>query len=514
MTETIHQRLESVAATTPDAPAIHLDGDTWTFGALAARVAATAAAVVARTRPGDRVALVAWNGMWWIDAAFGVPAAGRTLAMISPRLTLAEIAGQLATVDPALVIVDPTVTTDLDALGSPGRTVVALPEWITATTPTFSVPIWPPEGPDRDRDPEDVAWLVFTSGTTAAPKAAMLTHRSLLAAVHATAAARPANPDDVYLFPFPLWHVALYNVLCRLVVGRPVVLHGRFDPAEILAAAAAHRVTSMSLAATMLDRLLDGLGDAAADPAALDTLTDITYGAAPMPATVLRRAAGRLPRVRFWQGYGMTELSGNAVFLGADDHRRGLHGDAELLRAAGRAAPGVEIRITDEDDAVLPTGASGEIQVRATQVMSGYWGNADATAAALTADGWLRTGDIGTLDATGLLHVRDRKKDIIITGGENVSAREVEDVLRQHPAVADVAVVGATDAHWGERVCAVIVPRGPLDPGDVRAFARRHLAGFKVPRQIETRASLPVNASGKVLKAELRSELAEHPNPG
>jgi acyl-CoA synthetase (AMP-forming)/AMP-acid ligase II len=505
VTATLHDRLAAVSATTPGAPALHLDDATWTFAELLARATATAGAVVARTAPGDRVALVAWNGMWWIDGAFGVPMAGRTLAMISPRLTVAEIAGQLDTVQPALVIVDPAVTTDLGALAAPGRTVIDLPGWLAITSAHAA---FLPRAAD---DPAAVAWLVFTSGTTAAPKAAMLTHRSLLAAVDATAASRPVIADDVYLFPFPLWHVALYNVVCRVVAGRPVVLHGRFDPSEIVAAVARHGVRSMSLAATMLDALLD---EVERDPSAVDalaSLTDITYGAAPMPASVLQRAAARLD-VRFWQGYGMTELSGNAVFLSAEDHRRGLAGDPDLLRAAGRAAPGVELRIADDDDGPLPVRARGEIQVRAAQVMAGYWGNAEATVAALTPDGWLRTGDVGTLDPTGLLHVLDRKKDVIITGGENVSAREVEEVLRQHPAVADVAVVGVPDVRWGENVCAVVVPRGALDADDLRAFARQRLAGFKVPRRLAIREALPVNASGKVVKAELRSWLAANPD--
>jgi acyl-CoA synthetase (AMP-forming)/AMP-acid ligase II len=504
VTATLHDRLAAVAAKAPGAPAVHLDDSTWTFADVLSRATATAAAVASRTAPGDRVALVAWNGMWWIDAAFGVPMAGRALAMISPRLTVAEIAGQLDTVQPALVVVDPAVTTDLDGLASAGRVVIDLPAWLAITSERAVAP------PPVADDPVAVAWLVFTSGTTAAPKAAMLTHRSLLAAVEATAASRPAIDDDVYLFPFPLWHVALYNVICRLVAGRPVVLHGRFDPGEIIGAVARHGVTSMSLAATMLDALLD---EVARDPSAVDalaSLTDITYGAAPMPASVLQRAAARLD-VRFWQGYGMTELSGNAVFLSADDHRRGLAADPDLLRAAGRAAPGVELRIADDDDRSLPAGTRGEIQVRAAQVMAGYWGNDEATAAVLTPDGWLRTGDVGTLDATGLLHVLDRKKDVIITGGENVSAREVEEVLRQHPAVADVAVVGVPDARWGENVCAVVVPRGRFDADDLRAFARERLAGFKVPRQFAIREALPVNASGKVVKTELRSWLAADP---
>ena len=492
---TIHGALAEVATRGPDDTAVVLDGEHWSFATLQRRVEAAAAVVAARTAPGDRVAVVAWNGPWWLEAAFGAPAAGRLLAMISPRLTMAEIEQQLDQVGARLVVVDTSVA-DPAALRRPGREVMTVQDWSSAVAGATGTAT-----ATTDRPVDDRAWLVFTSGTTSRPKAAVLTHRGLLAAIDATAAARPADPDDVYLYVFPMWHVALYNVLCRLLAGRPVVLQARFDARGVIDAVGAHGVTSISLAATMLDAVLDAL---AADPSAsasLATLRDITYGAAPMPSTVLRRAAAALD-VSFWQGYGMTELSGNAVFLSADDHRRGLAGEAALLRAAGRPAPGVEARIAGD----------GEIEVRAAQVMAGYWDDPDATAAAFTSDGWLRTGDVGALDESGLLSVLDRKKDVIITGGENVSAREVEEVLLQHPAVADVAVVGVPDARWGENVCAVVVPAGPLDPADLRAFARERLAGFKVPRHVVERESLPVNPSGKVVKADLRAWLAATPN--
>jgi acyl-CoA synthetase (AMP-forming)/AMP-acid ligase II len=231
-----------------------------------------------------------------------------------------------------------------------------------------------------------------------------------------------------------------------------------------------------------------------------------------MPPVLLRRAHDELG-VGLSQGYGMTELSGNAVFLDEEAHRRGLAGDEHLLRAAGRPAPGVELRIVDDDDHDLAAGEVGQILVRAPQVMSGYWDDPAATAAALRG-GWLHTGDVGRIDAEGLLHVLDRTKDVIITGGENVSSREVEEALLGAPGVAHVAVVGVPDPTWGENVCAVVVPRGddPVDPDAVVAAARAQLAGFKVPRHVVVAPELPVNAAGKVVKAELRRWLAEDPS--
>ncbi|NBP51163.1 MAG: fatty-acid--CoA ligase [Actinobacteria bacterium] len=343
----------------------------------------------------------------------------------------------------------------------------------------------------------------------------VLTHASVLAAVRASDACRTVPPDEVYLLPFPLAHIAGYNVVHHHARGVPVVLLARFDPADFVATVARRRVTSASLAATMLHALLGHLDQHPEAVADLASLRQIHYGAAPMPTPVLRAARERLG-VDFSQGYGMTELSGNAVFLDAETHRRGLAGDDAVLRAAGRPAPGVSVRVVDDDRRPVPVGSSGEIEVRAPQVMDRYWEEPDATATAL-ADGWLRTGDVGRLDPDGLLTIVDRKKDVIVTGGENVSSLEVEQVVHTVPAVGEVAVVGVPDPRWGENVCAVVVAR-PGGAGDDDALAeavvaavRAELAGYKTPRHVVVVDALPKNATGKVVKAELRAWLAEHP---
>jgi acyl-CoA synthetase (AMP-forming)/AMP-acid ligase II len=230
-----------------------------------------------------------------------------------------------------------------------------------------------------------------------------------------------------------------------------------------------------------------------------------------MPVSVLQRGA-QLFDVEWWQGYGMTETSGNLVFLGPADHKAALSDTPQLLRATGRPAGGVEVRIVDEDGSVVPPDTSGEVQVRSEQIFVGYWGDPAASEAALTTDGWLNTGDVGRVDLTGLLWLIDRKKDIIITGGENVSAREVEEVVRAWPPVADVAVVGVPDERWGENICAVVVvrPGAALNVDALIRHTRQHLAGFKVPRHIVETSVLPVNASGKVVKAEIRRWLLDH----
>lgn len=483
----LHEIVERAAATVPDAVALIDGGRSFTFAELHDRILLAAAEIAAITEPTDRVAVIGANHHAWIDLYYAVPASGRSLVFLNHRLAPAEIDALIAR-SGAVVIVGERA--QLDRLSSPEVARIDWDQWEELLSTSRAAPL-------LADDPDAMAWLLFTSGTTAAPKGAMLSHRNVLAAVAASTAARPVETDDVYVFPFPLCHVAGYNVVHRHANLRPVVLVDRFDPESFCASVREHRVTSTSLAATMVASLLDHLDAHPEQLSSLASLRSVAYGASPMSATLLRRTH-ELLGVDFAQGYGMTELAGNAVFLDADAHRRGLSGDESLLRAAGRPAPGVELRLA----------VDGEILVRAEQVMMGYWNDADATAAALV-DGWLATGDIGRIDAQGYLSVVDRSKDIIITGGENVSSREVEDVLIAAPGVDRVAVVGAPDPHWGEMVCAFIVAAdlGQFDEGVLLRHARDHLAGFKIPKRVVLVDELPVNASGKVLKNELRTRL-------
>ncbi len=480
----LHEVIGQVAGTDPDSVAL-IDGDrSFTFADLHQRIACSIGVISSQMQPGDRVAVIGANHHGWVDLYYAVPAAGCVLVFLNHRLSAVEIEELIARSGASMIIGD---RAQLDRIDHRLPVSYDWDEWenaLTAAVPTAAAAT----------DADALAWLLFTSGTTAAPKGAMLTHRNVLAAVAASTAARPVDVDDVYVFPFPLCHVAGYNLVHRHSSGRPVVLVDRFDAAGFCDAVKRSQVTSTSLAATMVASLLDHLEQHPDDVEKLATLRSVAYGASPMSATLLRRTHALLG-VDFAQGYGMTELAGNAVFLDADAHRRGLAGDDEILRAAGKPAPGVEIRLA----------ADGEILVRADQVMAGYWNDNEATREALQ-DGWLRTGDIGRFDANGLLHIVDRSKDIIITGGENVSSREVEDVLIAADGVDRVAVVGVADLHWGEMVCAVVVARDAktFDETAMLVHARAQLAGFKIPKRVVLVDELPVNASGKVRKNELR----------
>lgn len=503
-TTSLAEPIARLAAAAPDAPAVIAGSNVITFADLDRRIRASRVALDDLVGGGGRVAVIGPNHPGWIELYYAIPGSGRLLVFLNHRLGASELAALIERSDSSAVIGDADQLSRLRDVGVD----IAMFDWDRWGEIVDAV-VDPPPMPDVD--PESPAWLLFTSGTTAAPKGALLSHRNVLAAVAASAAARPVDPDDIYVFPFPLCHVAGYNVVHRHVHGRPVVLISQFDAAAFCETVAATHATSTSLAATMLATVVDAVAD---DPSRLEQLSSlrlIAYGAAPMSASLLMRA-DELLGVDFAQGYGMTELSGNAVFLDAAAHRRGLDGHPEILRAAGVPAPGVELRIVDDaDDEVIP-GEAGEICVRAPQVMIGYLDDRSATESALSG-GWLHTGDIGRI-VDGMLHVVDRKKDIIITGGENVSSLEVEEAVLRHPDVKGVAVVGVPDEKWGENVCAVVVVRDrtSFDPRELIAFVRASLGGFKVPRHVVIVDDLPVNGAGKLQKNELRLRIAEDPS--
>lgn len=500
----------------PDALALIGEHAAITAGELADLVDTQARWLGAHTAPSARIGLHAPNSIEAVALLYAVPASGRTLVPLNTRLTDHEKADQLRRAGVALLLGDPVGGFDGPILAltnlADDPEVTALDPHPTGSTASTT--------PRYRPDPDAVAWIIFTSGSTGHPKGVQLTHASLAAAVATTAEARPLADDDVYLYPFPLFHVAAYNIVHAHARRRPVVLPDRFDARRLIELCHNHKVTTMSVAATMLRMLLDGLAETGA-PAPPPSLRTIAYGAAPMPETLLREAHDLLD-CDFAQGYGSTELSGNAVFLGPEAHRRGLEGETRLLHAAGYPGPGVDLRIVDDTGHPLPAGSSGELVVAAAQVCAGYLDDPDATAATIR-DGWLHTGDIGVLDDDGLLRIVDRAKDVVVTGGENVASREVEDVLVSHPLVADVAVIGTPDAHWGEAVSAVVVLHAeastdramPDDTGVRRADdaladeLRRHvverLAGYKKPRRVFVTRALPHNANGKVDKPALRS---------
>lgn len=346
----------------------------------------------------------------------------------------------------------------------------------------------------------DVALQMYTSGTTGLPKGVQLTHEGYGAALESVRgfAWGRLGPDDVVLTPAPFFHVNGVNpVLRTFAAGARVIAPPQFDAAQALLLVETHRVTRATLAPAMIQAWLE---TADLDARDLSSLEVISYGGSPISEHVLEEARRRIG-CEFVQMYGLTETSGPLTFLQPEDHEPG----GGRLLSCGRPGPGVELAITGPDGGLLAAGQVGEVRVRTPALMKGYWRDPQATADVVV-DGWFRTGDAGCLDAAGYLYIRDRVKDMIVSGGENIYPAEVENALFSHPAVADAAVIGVPDPKWGEAVRALVVRRPGMALGEAEllAHARSQIAGYKVPKAVTWAEEIPRNAAGKILRRKLR----------
>jgi acyl-CoA synthetase (AMP-forming)/AMP-acid ligase II len=352
--------------------------------------------------------------------------------------------------------------------------------------------------------PDDIACLLFTSGTTGASKCCILGQRGQRRVAFTMNVEMRTGSSDRGLINMPMFHVGAMAIIGGLHArGGTVALQQQFDVAEAVRLIFDERITLVHLAPVMLRALLDEVTDSRA----LESLRTVICAAAPMTMNTLKRALSLLPRAGFLNLYGQTE----AIVSGLPRELHDVNGPdaASALRSVGYPFPGMRVRIVGDDDHDVPIGETGEIVVGSDSLFRGYWDDPAATLATLR-DGWCHTGDVGRFDHGGLLYLVDRKKDIIITGGENVYSPEVEEILGGLDGVAACAVVGAPDEKWGEAVCAVVVPTpgASLKLEAVQDFIRSSLAGYKVPRRLVLVAELPVLASGKVDKKRLRAEVA------
>ncbi len=495
----------------PDVAAVIFQDQTITYSDLRDRCWRLSNALIAVTEPGDRVAILAENCAEYVDCYYGVPGASLALTLLNYRLAPRELAYIIGNAEPRILILEskylpairqiraeiPSVERILliDGAAEDCESYAAFRDSGAASEPTRR----PAEG--------DLCWLLYTSGTTGLPKGAMLSHRNILAGVlNSMTAWEVGGADEVCMFTFPMFHVAGYVMPMHHLRGFPVVLLRSFDPATLLANVERYGVTNTAMAPTMVAMLLE---NPETDRYDLSSLRRLGYGAAAMPGEVLRKARARWPGMAFSTGFGMTELAGNVMTMGRLDHDRAAEDGLEILKSVGRQMPLARVRVVGEDGADAAPGEAGEILVKGDQVLSGYWRNPEATASSFT-DGWFHTGDVGRWDTEGYLYIVDRKKDMILTGGENVYPREVEEVLFRHPAVVEAAVIGAPDPKWGEKVVAVICLRDGHDVSGAEfvAYLREHVAGYKKPRHVVFIDVLPKNASGKVLKRELRDLIA------
>jgi acyl-CoA synthetase (AMP-forming)/AMP-acid ligase II len=357
--------------------------------------------------------------------------------------------------------------------------------------------------PDVAIDDKDIAYLIYTSGTTGRPKGVMLSHTAIVESARCISHEGGASSTDVMLIVMPLFHIGgRIEQLAYTMVGATIVLHGGFDTAAVLRSIEAERVTSAHLAPIMVQRLLDSEDLPRTD---LSRLRSIHYASAPMPVPTLRRAIAAFGPI-LAQVYGMTECIVASLLTPVQHRLEGSEADTKRLASAGQAFLGCSIRIRGPDGADAAVGEIGEILVRGPGLMNGYWNNTTATVATLR-DGWMHTGDLGYLDAENFVFVVDRKKDMIISGGENIYSWEVEEALRSHPAVAEAAVIGVPDAEWGESVKAFVVTRDGTRAlaEDLIGHCRSRIASYKKPRTIEFVAALPRLFNGKIDKKALRA---------
>lgn len=447
---------------------------------------------------GTNVAFVGLNGPTLPVAIFAAGMLARPFAPLNYRLPDADLSKLLARTAPAVAIVDDNMVPRLAA--AEGVKVVSRSAFEAACNVHGDC-----EAEFLDVD-HDIAVLLFTSGTTGDPKAAILRHANLTSYVISTVEFLGAEDDEAALVSVPPYHIAgISAVLTGVYGGRRIVHLEAFTPEAWVETAAAEGITHAMVVPTMLGRILDVL---AARGETLPAMRAISYGGGRMPLPVIERALEMLPHVDFANAYGLTETSSTISILGPDDHRMALYSDDEAVKkrlgSVGRPLPTLELQIRGPHGEVLGPNQSGEIYVRGEQVSGEY-----TSKKAIGADGWFATNDGGYLDEEGYLFVEGRLDDVIVRGGENMSPGEIEDVLREHPAVADVAVLGLPDNEWGEKVAAVVVAKDARpSPEDLAAFAKARLRSSKTPEVWEFRDALPYNDTGKLLRRQLKAELS------
>ncbi|MFQ5666944.1 MAG: long-chain-fatty-acid--CoA ligase [Candidatus Binatia bacterium] len=466
--------------------------------------------------PGDCVAVLHTNSHRFVEAYYATAAAGGIFLPLNYRAKLPELTYMVTTARAKVLLVGdryldvvaqlrPQLTSveTYVAMETPHDGMLHLDRMIAEASPAWDSP---------EVDDEDTTILMYTSGTTALPKAVLLTYNDFTAYVTANVELADGTPRGTSLLCVPLYHIAgTTAVMTNMFTGRKLVLLRQFDAGEWLRAVEREQVTHAFLVPTMVKQLIDHPDFSQHD---LSSLQNLSYGGAAMPFPVIRRAIELFPKtVGFVNAFGQTETTSTLTVLGPDDHR--LDGTPEeverrlkRLKSIGRPLPDVELKIVDEQGQELPAGQVGELWVRTPRVMKGYGGRG-GTAPPLR-DGWLPTRDMGWLDEDGYIFLAGRKDDMIIRGGENIAPAEVEAVLYSHPGVDEAAVVGIPDVEWGQRVAAIVVPRPgvTLTTEELTDFCRQRLASFKKPEVIQFADVLPKNPLGKVLKKDLREQLA------
>lgn len=486
--------LQMAAEAEPDRVGLVCDGRRWTYGALLR--AAEGAARNIKAAGCAHVALLDESSEAAAIALFGAALAGTPYVPLNYRLADADLAALLSRIAPAYIVGDVGRVRRLNAEG--GHTTLARHDFVAAAEAATGEPIEAPEG--------GTAVQLFTSGTTAAPKAALLRHSNLLSYILGTVEFAAAAEDEAALVSVPPYHIAGIAALMSSIYSmRRIVLLPAFEPDAWLKLAEAERVTNAFVVPTMLGRIV-GRMDAGVK-ADLSSLQSVAYGGGRMPTELIERVLDLFPTTGFTNAYGLTETSSTVALLGPEEHRAAHTATDPAVRArlgsVGKPLPTVEIEIRDEEGRPLPTGERGEIYVRGEQVSGEY-----KERSALDAQGWFPTRDAGWLDQDGYLFLAGRADDVIVRGGENISPGEIEDVLMAHPAIADAAAVGVPSVEWGEAVgVAIAIKPGQPTPSEdeLRALIKDRLRSSRVPERIAVLDALPYNEMGKLLRREVRA---------
>lgn len=487
--------LQMAADAAPERIGLVCEGRRWSYGALLAAARSAAAGIAASGC--THVSLLDESSEAAPIALFGAALAGVPYVPLNYRLADIDLTALLDRIAPAYLIGDADRIRRLSPCV--GHRVWRRADFVSQAQASTDA------GPAEDDGPDGVAVQLFTSGTTAAPKAALLRHGNLLSYILGTVEFGSADEREAALVSVPPYHIAgISALLSSIYAMRRIVLLPAFDPETWLALAASEQATHAFLVPTMLARIIARMDTGAA--AGLATLQAVAYGGGRMPAELIERALQLFPATGFTNAYGLTETSSTIALLSPEDHRVAHASTDAAVRArlgsVGRPLPTVEIEIRDEEGKPLPAGERGEIYVRGEQVSGTY-----RERSALDAQGWFPTRDAGWLDAEGYLFLAGRADDVIVRGGENISPGEIEDVLMSHPAIADAAAVAVPSTEWGETVgIAIVAKPGHAAPGEeeLRTLVRNRLRSSRVPERIAVLNALPYNEMGKLLRRELR----------
>ncbi len=490
----------------PDFEAIVFENNRLTYSELNQRTNRLANALVEKGYgKGDRVTVLAENTHKYLELYFSVSKLGVSLTPLNFRLSDTELTH---------IVNDSEATCLLVGDGYEERALGLKPElknireWIALDNELPGCQYYEriiegatSDEPEVEVDEEEMAILMYTGGTTGLPKGVMMSHRNLMTAFMSSILIAGFDRRDATCFILPLFHVSFWPAMAILMVGGKVVINRKPDLNEILRLIQDEKCTHINSVPTIYQWILQLTNP---DDYDLSSLRSMTYAGSPFPPEILKQCIQKFGNI-FSQGYGMTEALG-ATGLGEWDHEL-EGGKSRLLASAGKPSPCAEIRIVDENNIPMPANGIGEILIKGKHVMMGYWKKPDLTREVIR-NGWLHTGDMGYVDNDGYLFMVDRKADMIVTGGENVYPKETEDVLYQHPAVMECAVVSAPDEKWGERVQAVVTmkPDQTVSPEELIAHCKDNLSGFKCPKNIEIWEEIPKTPIGKIIRKDVKKK--------